>query len=70
MSTVPTRILADVVSWGGSKIMIALKFRPRAGQAPHEFKTIDSHTMGEATRIVLRRFSRASGNTPMMEKQF
>lgn len=50
--------------------MIALKFRPRAGQYAHEFKTIDSHTMGEATRIVYDGFPELPGNTMMEKKQF
>ncbi len=50
--------------------MIAFKFHPRTGHYAHEFKTIDSHTMGEATRIVYDGFPELPGKTMMEKKQY
>ena len=50
--------------------MIGLKFHPRAGKYAHIFKTIDSHTMGEATRIVYEGFPELPGKSMMEKKQY
>lgn len=45
-----------------------MNIRPEAGEYAYKIKTIDSHTMGEATRIVYDGFPTLKGET-MMEKK-
>lgn len=45
-----------------------MNIRPEAGEYAYKIKTIDSHTMGEATRIVYDGFPTLKGDT-MMEKK-
>ena len=45
-----------------------MNIRPKAGEYAYKIKTIDSHTMGEATRIVYDGFPTLKGDT-MMEKK-
>ena len=47
-----------------------VEFHPQAGKYAHQFKTIDSHTMGEATRIIYDGFPELQGETMMKKKQF
>ncbi len=46
------------------------EFHPHAGHYKHQFKTIDSHTMGEATRIIYEGFPELPGATMMLKKKF
>lgn len=47
-----------------------MKFSPKAMKYEHEFKCIDSHTMGEATRIVYEGFPELTGETMMEKKKY
>lgn len=45
-------------------------YKPNIKQYAHAFKTIDSHTMGEATRIIYDGFPTLQGETMMEKKQY
>lgn len=45
-------------------------YEPRMKQYAHSFKTIDSHTMGEATRIIYDGFPALPGNSMMEKKKY
>ncbi|MGN0297901.1 MAG: proline racemase family protein [Lachnospiraceae bacterium] len=47
-----------------------MKLQPRLLNYAYQLKTIDSHTMGEATRIVYDGFPTLPGNTMMEKKQY
>ena len=47
-----------------------MSFQPRVLPYAYEIKTIDSHTMGEATRIVYDGFPYLPGNTMMEKKKY
>lgn len=47
-----------------------MKFEPKIQNYQHKFVTVDSHTMGEPTRIVLDGFPELPGETMMDKKKF
>lgn len=47
-----------------------MDFTPQIRSAEHRFLTIDSHTMGEPTRVVLRGFPDLEGQTMIERKQY
>lgn len=47
-----------------------MKFEPKIKQVGRKFTTVDSHTMGEATRIILDGFPELKGNSMMEKKQY
>jgi len=47
-----------------------MEFVPKLGKSDKEFLVIDTHTMGEPTRIILRGFPELHGNTMMERKEF
>jgi proline racemase/AcrR family transcriptional regulator len=47
-----------------------MKFEPKIKQMGRKFTTVDSHTMGEATRIILDGFPELKGNSMMEKKQY
>lgn len=47
-----------------------MKCEYKPGMFRHAFKTIDSHTMGEATRIIYDGFPEIEGNTMMEKKDY
>ena len=66
----------DKLLFGGSlKIMERrigekMKFEPKMQEYQHKFVTVDSHTMGEPTRIVMEGFPELPGDTMMEKKKF
>ena len=66
----------DKLLFGGSlKIMERrigekMKFEPKMQKYQHKFVTVDSHTMGEPTRIVMEGFPELPGDTMMEKKKF
>jgi len=47
-----------------------MSFHPQAMPYAHQFKTIDSHTMGEATRIIYDGFPDLPGDTMIEKKKY
>lgn len=47
-----------------------MKFNPKTMDYKYKFKTIDSHTMGESTRIIYEGFPEIPGKTMMEKKQY
>ena len=47
-----------------------MQIQPKIGQYSHCFKTIDSHTMGESTRIIYEGFPALPGSTMMEKKKY
>ena len=47
-----------------------MKFNPKTMGYRYQFKTIDSHTMGESTRIIYDGFPELPGKTMMEKKQY
>lgn len=47
-----------------------MKFEPKMQEYQHKFVTVDSHTMGEPTRIVVEGFPELPGDTMMEKKKF
>jgi len=47
-----------------------MDFTPQIKSAEHRFLTIDSHTMGEPTRVVLKGFPELEGETMIERKQY
>ena len=47
-----------------------MKFCPKVIRYSHQIKTIDSHTMGESTRIIYDGFPDPPGNTMMEKKKY
>ncbi len=47
-----------------------MDIRPKTGSYAHCFKTIDSHTVGEATRIIYEGFPELPGSTMMEKKKY
>ena len=47
-----------------------MKFNPKTMGYRYQFKTIDSHTMGESTRIIYDGFPDLPGETMMEKKQY
>lgn len=47
-----------------------MNLQPMAGSYSHRFRTIDSHTVGEATRIIYDGFPKLPGETMMEKKKY
>lgn len=47
-----------------------MKLEPKIKNTGHKFVTVESHTMGEPTRIILDGFPELQGNTMMEKKKF
>ena len=60
----------DVFAFFIGKEGCAMGFQPKVLPYAYEIKTIDSHTMGESTRIVYDGFPYLPGDTMMEKKKY